>query len=57
MPGLESQLLATRKNFAPEMLKIQPDFREIRGKMGKNVDIADILGQDGISCKNYHETF
>ncbi len=40
MPGLESQLLATRKNFAPEMLKIQPDFREIRGKMGKNVDIA-----------------
>lgn len=40
MPVLESRLLATRKNFAPEMLKIQPDFREIRGKMGKNVDIA-----------------
>lgn len=40
MPDWESRLLATRKNFAPEMLNIQPDFREIRGKMGKNVDIA-----------------
>ena len=31
MPGLESQLLATRKNFALEMLKIQPRFLDIAG--------------------------
>lgn len=40
MSDEESRLLAMRKNFALEMLKIQLDFREIRGKMVQNVDIA-----------------
>ena len=40
MPYLESRLWKMRKFFALEMLKIQPDFREIRGKMVQNVYIA-----------------
>ena len=38
--GLGEPVTGNKKKIAPEMLKIQPDFREIRGKVGKNVDIA-----------------
>lgn len=43
------------------MLKNQPDFREIRGKMGKNVEkrghSQTYLDKMGLAVKKYHETF
>ena len=53
MRDLESRLLAMRKFFALEMLKIQPYFREIRGKVGKTDTRPP---HKPMILKNIHET-